>query len=64
LDLARCQFIETKTNLVLTGPPGVGKTHLAIAFGREACRRGHKVKFFFGAFRQDTSFSQIIFLSM
>lgn len=46
LDLARCQFIETRTNLVLTGPPGVGKTHLAIAFGREACRRGYKVKFF------------------
>jgi len=46
LDLARCQFIETRTNMVLTGPPGVGKTHLAIAFGREACRRGYKVKFF------------------
>ena len=46
LDLARCQFIEAKANLVLTGSPGVGKTHLAIAFGREACRRGYKVKFF------------------
>ena len=46
LDLARCQFIETRTNMVLTGPPGVGKTHLAIAFGREACKRGYKVKFF------------------
>ena len=46
LDLARCQFIDTRANLVLTGPPGVGKTHLAIAFGREACRRGYKVKFF------------------
>jgi len=46
LDLARCQFIDTKANLVITGPPGVGKTHLAISFGREACRRGYKVKFF------------------
>ena len=46
LDLAKCQFLETRTNLVLTGSPGVGKTHLAIAFGREACKRGFKVKFF------------------
>ena len=46
LDLAKCQFLGTKTNLVLTGSPGVGKTHLAIAFGREACKRGFKVKFF------------------
>lgn len=46
LDLARCQFVEQRANLVLNGAPGVGKTHLAIAIGREACRRGHKVRFF------------------
>ena len=46
LDLARCQFIEQRANVVLNGAPGVGKTHLAIAIGREACRHGHKVRFF------------------
>ena len=29
LDLARCQFIDQRFNLVLTGAPGTGKTHLA-----------------------------------
>ncbi len=46
LDLARCQFIEQRANVVLNGAPGVGKTHLAIALGREACRQGHKVRLF------------------
>ena len=44
--MARCQFVEQRANLVLNGAPGVGKTHLAIAIGREACRLGHKVRFF------------------
>jgi len=34
---------------VLAGAPGVGKSHLAIAWGREACRRGYRVKFFTAA---------------
>jgi len=49
LDLSRCAFIDSRANLVFSGPPGVGKTHLSIAFGREACRRGYKVRFFTAA---------------
>ncbi len=46
LDLFTCRFIEEKSSVVLLGAPGVGKSHLAVALGREACRRGHGVKFF------------------
>jgi DNA replication protein DnaC len=49
LDLARCEFIDQRANIVLAGAPGVGKSHLAIAWGREACRRGYRVKFFTAA---------------
>lgn len=49
LDLARGEFIHQRANIVLAGAPGVGKTHLAIAWGREACRRGYRVKFFTAA---------------
>jgi len=49
LDLAKGEFIEQRANLVLNGAPGVGKTHLAIALGREACRQGRKVRFFTAA---------------
>ncbi len=45
LDLAQCRFIDQRSNLVLNGAPGTGKTHLAIALGREACGRGYKVRF-------------------
>ena len=49
LDLARCQFIEQRANIIFNGAPGTGKTHLAIALGREACRRGYKTKCFTAA---------------
>jgi len=46
LDLARGGYIDQRECVILIGPPGVGKTHLAIGLGREACRRGRRVKFF------------------
>jgi DNA replication protein DnaC len=46
LDLFTCRFIKEKASVVLLGAPGVGKSHLATALGREACRKGHRVKFF------------------
>lgn len=49
LDLARGEFLAKHENIVLVGPPGVGKSHLATAWGREACRRGYRVRFFTAA---------------
>lgn len=46
LELARGEFLAEKANVILLGAPGVGKTHVAIGLAREACRRGHRVRFF------------------
>ena len=43
--LATSTFIGKADNVVLLGPPGVGKTHLAIGIGLKACQHGYSVTF-------------------
>jgi DNA replication protein DnaC len=44
-EFATCRFLDLKQNIVIAGPPGIGKTHIAKAIGHEACRRGNSVLF-------------------
>ena len=43
LQLATCQWIKQKQNLLITGPTGVGKSYLACALSHTACRKGFSV---------------------
>ena len=45
LALAAGDYIRDKRNVIICGPTGVGKSHLAHALGHEACRRGFDVLF-------------------
>jgi DNA replication protein DnaC len=45
LELARCEFLPRRENVLLLGNSGTGKTHLALALGLAACQRGHRVRF-------------------
>ena len=45
-ELARCQYIDNRENVLLVGNPGTGKSHLATALAATACAKGYKVRFF------------------
>lgn len=45
MELATLNFVERKDNVILLGPSGVGKTHLAMALARLAIERCMKVRF-------------------
>ena len=44
--LEQPDFVPERKNLVLYGPVGIGKTHMAIAAGVKACQMGYKTKFY------------------
>ncbi len=48
-ELASCDFIKKRQNIVMIGNPGTGKTHLSIALGIKACTQGINVKFYTAA---------------
>ncbi|WP_174803641.1 IS21-like element helper ATPase IstB [Martelella limonii] len=45
LELARCEWIERRENVIALGPSGTGKTHIALALGLAACQKGLTVGF-------------------
>ena len=48
-ELASCDFVANKQNIVMIGNPGTGKTHLSVALGMKACMQGLNVRFYTAA---------------
>jgi DNA replication protein DnaC len=44
-ELGTCRFLETATNVLMIGPPGVGKTHIAVGLARRAAEVGYRTYF-------------------
>jgi DNA replication protein DnaC len=45
-ELAKCEYINKKENIIAVGNSGMGKTHIAIALGILACQQGFRVGYF------------------
>lgn len=45
LELARCEWIERRENVIALGPSGTGKTHVALGLGLAACQKGMSIGF-------------------
>ncbi len=45
LELARCNWIDRRENVIALGPSGTGKTHVALGLGLAACQKGLTVSF-------------------
>jgi DNA replication protein DnaC len=45
LELARCEYISRKENVLALGNSGTGKTHVGLALGLAACQQGYRVRF-------------------
>lgn len=46
LELLQGEYLDRRENILLVGPSGTGKSHLATSFGMAACAQGRKVRFF------------------
>lgn len=45
LDLAACRFVVKSEGVLMLSPPGIGKSHIAIALGISAIQNGHPVRY-------------------
>jgi len=45
MELARCEYVSKRQNIIALGPSGTGKTHVALGLGLAACQKGLKVRF-------------------